>query len=149
MQASQPKKDDAKYTHPEIVKGHTSVKQVLDRYKALCGLRDKCKQEWAQHEIDYKKSRAKQLSISEDTFKIFKELYKEGAFQDASDKLCAASSYESVKDYNENNWKKVPPFDVQDENEKFLNQKQLKLWRKYGHYIERVYTPSTDVIVVD
>ena len=150
LQTTQPKKDDAKYNHPEIVKGSTSVKQVLDRYKELCELRDKCEQEWEQHGIDYKRSCASQLTISEDTFKVFKELYKDGAFKDASDKLCAAASrYESVKDYNENNWKEVPLFDVQDEGRKFLNQKQLNLWRKYGQYVEQFYTPSNDVIVTE
>ena len=118
----EPKKDDAKYNHPEIVKGSTSVKQALDRYKELCDLRSKYEQEWEQHGIDYQRSRASKLTISEDTFKVFKELYKDGAFRDASDKLCAAASrYESVKDYNENNWKEVPLFDVQDEGRKFLN----------------------------
>ena len=135
LRASQPKKDDAKYNHPEIVKGSTSVKQVLDRYRELCDLRDKYKQEWEQYKIDYKKSHAPKLSISEDTFKVFKELYKDGAFKDASGKLCAAASrYESVEDYNENNWKEVPLFDVRDESRKFLTQKQLKLWQKYGRY---------------
>ena len=147
LQKAEPKKDDAKYNHPEIVKGSTSVKQVLDRYKELCELRDKCEQEWEQYGIDYKKSRANKLSISEDTFKVFKELYKDGAFKDASDKLRAASRYESVKDYNENSWKEVPLFDAIDGNRKFLNQKQLKLWQKYGHYVSQVYTPSSDVIV--
>ena len=131
---TQPKKDDAKYNHPEIVKGSTSVKQVLDRYKELRELRDKCQQEWDQYEIDYKKNRAKKLTISEDTFKVFKELYKDGAFKDASEKLCAAAArYDSVKDYNENNWKEVS-FNTRDETPKFLNQKRLKLWQKYGDY---------------
>ena len=135
LRKAEPKKDDAKYNHPEIIKGSTSVKQVLDRYKELCDLRKKYEQEWEQYEIDYKHSRASKLSISEDTFKIFKELYKDGAFENASGKLCAAASrYESVKDYNENNWKEVPSFDRRDESRKFLNQKQLKLWQKYGHY---------------
>ena len=136
LRTTQPTKEDAKYNHPEIVKGSISVKQALDRYKELCDLRSKCKQEWEQHGIDYKRSRANKLTISEDTFKVFKELYKDGAFKDASDKLCAAAShYESVKDYNENNWKKVPLFDVREESRKFLDQKQLKLWPKYGKYI--------------
>ena len=42
LRTSQPEKNDAKYNHPEIVKGSTSVKQVLDRYKELCDLRNKC-----------------------------------------------------------------------------------------------------------
>ena len=152
LQASQPKKDDAKYNHPEIVKGSTSVKQVLDRYKELHDLKDKCEQEWEQHGIDYKQSRAKKLSISEDAFKLAKELYEDNIFfsGSGSEKLCAAiARYKSVKDYNENNWKEVPLFDVQEEGKKFLNQKQLKLWHKYGDYIERCYTPSNAVIVVD
>ena len=135
LRATQPTKDDAKYNHPEIVKGSTSVKQALDRYKELCDLRSKYEQEWEQHGIDYKRSQAKKLSISEDTFRVFKELYKDGAFKDASDKLrAAASRYESVKDYNENNWKEVPLYDVRDEGKKFLTQKQFKLWQKYGKY---------------
>ena len=150
LQKTQPKKDDAKYNHPEIVKGSTSVKQALDRYKELCDLRNKYEQEWEQHGIDYQRSRASKLTISEDTFKIFKELYKDGAFRDASDKLrAAASRYESVKDYNENNWKEVPLFDVQDEGRKYLNQKQLKLWKKYGHYVKHPYTPSNRAIVTE
>ena len=152
LQASQPKKDDAKYNHPEIVKGNTSVKQVLDRYKELCELRNKYEQEWEQHGIDYKKSRANKLSISDDTFKIAKDLYKDQIFfsGDGSEKLYAAvARYESVKDYNENNWKEVPLYDVQDEGRKFLNQKQLKLWRKYGDYVRRGYTPSCVAIVTE
>ena len=150
LQAAQPKKDDAKYNRPEIVKGSTSVKQALDRYKELCDLRSKYEQEWEQHGIDYQRSRASKLTISEDTFKVFKELYKAGAFRDAPDKLCAAASrYESVKDYNENNWKEVPLFAAEDESRKFLNQKQLKLWQKYGRYVEHPYTPSCDAIATE
>ena len=150
LQASQPKKDDAKYNHPEIVKGNTSVKQVLDRYKELCELRNKYEQEWKQHGIDYQHEHASKLSISEDTFKVFKELYKDGAFKDASDKLCAASRYESVEDYNENSWKEVPLFDKREESRKFLTQKQLKLWQKYGHYIESFYeAPVTEWMMYD
>ena len=135
LQAAQPKKDDVKYNHPEIVKGSTSVKQVLDRYNELRDLRKKCEQEWEQYEIDYKKERANKLTISEDTFKVFKELYKDGAFRDASGKLCAAASrYESVKDYNENNWKEVS-FRDQEESKNCLDQKQLKLWPKYKRYL--------------
>ena len=153
LQASQPKKDDAKYNHPEIVKGNTSVKQVLDRYKELCELRNKYQQEWEQYELDYKHRGASKLSISEDTFKVFKELRNEGVFASGTlnpfAKLFdAIDCYESVKDFNENNWKKVS-FDAREENRKFLNQKQLKLWRKYSLYIEPVYTPSNDVIVID
>ena len=141
LRTTQPKKEDAKYNHPEIVKGNISVKQVLDRYKELCELRNKCDQEWKQYEIDYKKSRAKKLSISEDTFRVFKELYNDGAFKDASEKLCAAASrYESVKDYNENNWKEVR-FCDQEEYKNCLNQKQLKLWQKYNRYINHPSQP--------
>ena len=141
LQTTQPKKDDAKYNHHEIVQGSTSVKQVLDRYNELRDLRKKYEQEWEQYAIDYKKSRVNKLSISEDTFKVFKELYKDGAFKDASDKLCAAASrYESVKDYNENVWKEVR-FCDQDEYKNCLNQKQLKLWQKYNRYIREPSHP--------
>ena len=134
LQTAQPKKDDAKYNHPEIVKGSTSVKQALDRYKELCDLGKKCEQEWEQYEIDYKRSRAKKLSISEDTFRMCKELYNDGAFP-TGNKVCGAvASYESVKDFNENSWKQVS-FDRREESRKFLNQKQPKLWKKYGGYI--------------
>ena len=140
LQTTQPKKDDTKYNHPEIVKGSTSVKQALDRYKELCALRKKCEQEWGQYELDYKHRNAKKLDMSEDTFKVFKELYKEGV--SASDKLCTAvSRYDSVKDYNENNWKDVTSFDERDESRKFLNQKQLKLWQKYGCYTDQFKAP--------
>ena len=141
LQKTQPKKDDAKYNHHEIIQGSTSVKQVLDRYKELRDLRSKYEQEWEQYVIDYRKGRAEKLSISEDTFKVFKELYKDGAFKDASDKLCAAASrYESVKDYNENSWQEVS-FSSQDEYKNCLNQKQLKLWRKYSRYISMPSQP--------
>ena len=152
LQKTQPKKDDAKYNHPEIVKGNTSVKQVLDRYKELCELRDKYTQEWRQHEIDYKHSLVKKLNISEDTFRVFKELYKEGLFKDIalkSEKLYDASLYDSVKDYNENSWENVR-VDMRDECKKFLNQKQLKLWRKYGGYMQSHVEPDvTDWMMYD
>lgn len=137
LRTTEPKKDDVKYNRPEIVKGTTSVKQALDRYRELCDLRNKCEQEWKQYEIDYKRSRAGKLNISEDTFKIFKDLYKDGIyFTGNTERLdAAAARYESVKDYNENNWKEVSFGDVRDESRKFLNQKQFKLWAKYGHYI--------------
>ena len=144
LQKTQPKKDDAKYNHPEIVKGNTSVKQVLDRYKELCELRDKYTQEWEQYEIDYKHSHAGKLSISEDTFKIVKDLYKDGIYfsSSAAGKLNAAvARYASVQDYNENNWKEVASFDAREEGKKFLNQKQLKLWQKYGRYINQYSDP--------
>ena len=137
LRTTQPKKDDAKYNHPEIVKGSTSVKQVLDRYKELRALRDKYEQEWEQYEIDYKKRHASKLSISEDTFRVFKELYKEGVFENIvlkSPLLYDASLYASVKDFNENSWKNVK-FDTREEGNKFLNQKQFKLWQKYSRYI--------------
>lgn len=147
LRTTQPEKNDTKYNHPEIVKGNTSVKQVLDRYKELCELRNKCSQEWNQYISDYKHSHAGKLSISEDTFRVFKELYKEGIFTSgaiiASSKLRdAVILYESVKDYNENNWEHVSSFDWCDEGKKFLNQKQLKLWRKYGDYTEHRYAPD-------
>ena len=152
LQKTQPKKDDEKYNHHEIVKGNTSVKQALDRYRELCDLKDKYEKEWEQHGIDYKRSRAKKLSISEDTFKLVKELYNDQIrlSGDGAEKLYAAvARYESVKDYNENNWKEVPLYDVQDEGRKFLTQKQLKLWRKYGDYVKRFYTPSSRAIVTE
>ena len=146
LRTTQPKKDDAKYNHPEIVKGNTSVKQALDRYKELCELRNKYSQEWDQYVSDYKHSHAKKLSISEDTFKVFKELYKEGVFKSGtivpSSTLYDARRYESVEDYNENSWKEVTSFDYCDEGKKFLNQKQLKLWRKYGNYTEHRHVPG-------
>lgn len=145
LQATQPKKDDAKYNHPEIVKGSTSVRQVLDRYKELCELCDKYAQEWEQYEIDYKRHNAKKLDVSEDTFRVFKELYKEGVFvssslNSSSSLYAAAARYDSVKDYNENYWKEVT-FNERDESIKFLNQKPLKLWRKYGGYVDHPRAP--------
>ena len=146
LRKTQPTKDDAKYNHPEIVKGSTSVKQALDRYKELRERRDKYGQEWKQYMLDYKLSRAKKLSISEDTFRVFKELYKEDVFTSGTLNVLtklfdAAISYESVKDYNENNWKNAR-FDTRDECRKFLNQKQFKLWQKYGKYIEQHSEPN-------
>ena len=144
LQATQPKKDDEKYNHPEIVKGNISVKQVLDRYKELCELRDKCAQEWEQYEIDYKRSHSKKLSISEDTFKIVKDLYKDGIYfsSGAAEKLNAAvARYESVKDFNENNWKEVN-FTAREESGKFLTQKQFKLWQKYRGYVHEYNGPA-------
>lgn len=145
LRMSQPEKSDAKYNHPEIVKGNTSVKQVLDRYKELCELCDKYAQEWEQYEIDYKRRNAKKLDVSEDTFRVFKELYNANAFtsnslNSSSSLYAAASRYDSVKDYNENNWKEIS-FDERDEGKKFLNQKQLKLWRKYGGYVDQFKAP--------
>ena len=154
LRTTQPEKNDAKYNHPEIVKGSTSVKQVLDRYKELCELSNKYRQEWEQYKIDYQHSHAKKLSISEDTFKVFKELYKEGIFASGainpSSKLFdAIVRYKSVKDFNENSWKEVS-FDARDEGKKFLNQKQLKLWQKYGCYNEQFYGPRvTDWMMYD
>ena len=143
LQTTQPKKDDAKYNHPEIVKGNTSVKQVLDRYKELRELQDKYEQEWEQYKLDCQHSRAKKLNISEDTFKVFKELYRQGVFENiavTSETLYDASLYASVKDFNENSWKNVK-FDEVEEGRKFLNQKQLKLWGKYGKYNDQFREP--------
>ena len=154
LQASQPKKDDAKYNRPEIIKGTTSVKQALDRYKELCDLGRKYDQEWEQYEIDYKHSHAQKLSISEDTFRVCKELYNEGIFRSdainpASKMYDAIIRYDSVKDCNENSWKNVS-FDARDEGRKFLNQKQLKLWRKYGSYVRQFDAPRvTDWMMYD
>lgn len=139
LQASQPDKSNAKYSRPEIVKGTTSVKQALDRYKELCELETKCEQEWEQYELDYKHRNAKKLDISEDTFRVFKELYKSDVFNSGTLNVscalcCDALHYESVKDFNENSWKRVS-FNAGDEGRKFLNQKQSKLWRKYGNYV--------------
>lgn len=147
LQVSQPKEDDAKYNHPEIVEGNISVKQALDRYKELHELYNKYKQEWEQHIIDYKRSRAKKLNISDDTFRIFKDLYNDGIFvTGTTERLNAAvARYESVEDYNENNWKEVAAPDARDEGRKFLTQKQLKLWRKYGDYVNQSHSP----LVVD
>ena len=144
LRTKQPDKSDAKYNHPEIVKGTTSVKQALDRYKELCELRDKCEQEWGQLVMDYKHSHAGKLTISEDTFRIVKELDKEGIrLTGDTEKLYnAITRYESVEDYNENNWKDVSSFDGRDESRKFLTQKQFKLWRKYGIYIPSYYGPA-------
>ena len=146
LQASQPKKDDAKYNHPEIVKGSTSVKQVLDRYRELRDLRNKYSQEWEQYEIDCKHRQAGELSISEDTFRVFKELYEgdvftSGTLNPSSKIFDAIRCYKSVKDYNENHWEHIQ-FDDIREGRNFLNQKQLKLWRKYGRYIGQFSAPS-------
>ena len=150
LQMTQPKKDDEKYNHHEIIKGTTSVKQALDRYKELCDLGKKCEQEWAQYELDYKHSRAKKLSMSEDTFRMCKELYNDGALPSGNKVYAAVARYDSVKDYNENNWKEVPFGDVRDEGRKFLNQKQFKLWRKYGSYVRQFDAPRvTDWMMYD
>ena len=143
LQKAEPKEEDAKYNRPEIVKGSTSVKQVLDRYKELCDLRNKYAQEWKQYELDYKHSHAKKLGISEDTFKVFRELYNAKVFSYSSATATlgdAIRRYDSVKDHNENSWKEVS-FDERDEGRKFLNQKQLKLWRKFGCYTKQFYGP--------
>ena len=142
LRTAQPEKSDAQYNHPEIVKGSTSVKQALDRYKELCELRNKYSQEWEQYKIDYKHNHAKKLDVSEDTFRVFKELHKEGVFKNLnpSAKLYDAIRYESVKDYNENHWKEVS-FDERDEGRNFLNQKQFKLWQKYGRYVDQFKAP--------
>lgn len=148
LQTTQPKKDDAKYNRREIIKGSTSVKQALDRYKELCDLGRKCEQEWKKYELDYKHSHAKKLSVSEDTFRVCKELYKEGAFSSGvinpSSKIYdAIIRYDSVKDFNENSWTQVS-FDARDEGRKFLNQKQFKLWQKYGGYVRQFDAPRVE-----
>ena len=154
LQTTQPKKDDAKYNHPEIVKGSTSVKQALDRYKELCDLGKKHEQEWEQYELDYKHSHAPKLSVSEDTFRVCKELYDanifaSGAINPSAKLYDAIIRYENVKDCNENSWEHVS-FDARDEGRKFLNQKQLKLWRKYGSYIRQFDAPRvTDWMMYD
>lgn len=146
LRTTQPDKSDAKYNRPEIVKGTTSVKQALDRYKELCDLCDKYAQEFEQYELDYKHRNAKKLDLSEDTFRVFKELHRAGVFKsDAMNPFAglydAIMCYESVKDYNENSWKEVT-FDKRDESRKFLNKKQLKLWRKYGRYVDQFNAPQ-------
>ena len=153
LQKTQPKKDDEKYNHPEIVKGAISVKQALDRYKELCELRSKYEQECAQYVADYKHRHAKKLDISEDTFKVFKELYKTGIFASGilnpSTTLYDAIYCESVKEFNENSWKNVS-FDGRAEGKKLLTQKQFKLWQKYGRYNKQFYGPiATDWMMYD
>ena len=154
LQMTQPKKDDAKYNRHEIIKGTTSVKQALDRYKELCDLGRKCEQEWDQYELDYKHSHAQKLSVSEDTFRMCKELYNAHLFTSnslnpSSSLYNAITRYESVKDCNENSWKQVS-FDARDEGRKFLNQKQFKLWRKYGSYVRQFDAPRvTDWMMYD
>ena len=154
LQTTQPKKDDEKYNRHEIIKGTTSVKQALDRYKELCDLGRKCEQEWEQYELDYKHNHAQKLSLSEDTFRMCKELHKEGLFlsgviNPASKLYDAIIRYDSVKDCNENSWKQVS-FDARDEGRKFLNQKQFKLWRKYGSYVRQFDAPRvTDWMMYD
>ena len=154
LRAAQPKKDDAKYNHHEIVQGNTSVKQALDRYKELCELSEKYEQEWEQYVSDYKHSHAKKLSISEDTFRVFKELYKadvflSGTLNPSTTLFDAIISYESVKDHNENSWKRVS-FNENEEGKKFLTQKQLKLWGKYGNYTGQFHAPRvTDWMMYD
>lgn len=147
LQTALPKKEDAKYNHPEIVKSSVSVKQALDRYKELRDLRNKYDQDLDQRIIDYKHSHAGKLNISEDTFRIFKDLYNNGLFIDVqSDKFKdAVTRYESVKDYNENNWKEVSLYDMRDTGANFLNRKQLKLWQRFGCYNDQYRGPrSTD-----
>ena len=154
LQKTQPKKDDEKYNHHEIVKGNTSVKQVLDRYKELCELRSKYEQEWKQYVSDYKHRNAKKLSISEDTFRVFKELHKgnifaSGATNPFSELFEAIIRYKSVKDCNENSWENVS-FDAYNEGKKFLAQKQLKFWKKYGKYNQQFDGPIvTDWMMYD
>ena len=145
LRTTQPEKNDAKYNRHEIVQGNTSVKQVLDRYKELCELREKYSQEWEQYKLDYKHSHAKKLNISEDTFRVFKELRKadifsSGTLNPSTTLYDAIICSESVKDFNENSWEHVS-FDENEEGKKFLAQKQLKLWKKYGDYIGQFHAP--------
>lgn len=145
LRTTEPKKEDAKYNHPEVVKGTTSVKQALDRYRELRELRNKYEQEWDQYILDYKHRNARKLDVSEDTYRVFKELYKADVFKPGvispSTKLYdAITDYKSVKDFNENSWERVS-FDGPKEGRKFLNQKQLKLWKKYGNYTRQFDPP--------
>ena len=146
LQSAQPKKEDAKYNHPEIAKGETTVAEVLNRYKELCALERKYKKEWDDYKNDVKHNRAGHLNISEDTYKVFKELDAVGAFNRDSiniynNTLQNSVCYKSVADYNENNWKKVS-IDERDESRNFLKQKHLKLWSRYGQYIRQFDAPN-------
>ena len=145
LKSTQPKKEDAKYNHTEIAKGETTVVEVLNRYKELHALRSKYEKEWDEYENDVKHNRAGHLDLSEDTFRVFKELHAIKVFSsDAislNNTLYKALRYESVADYNENNWKEVS-FDGSVESRKFLNQKRLKLWSKYGQYTDQFYAPN-------
>ena len=148
LKSTQPKKEDAKYNHPEIAKGETTVAEVLNRYKELHALSRKYAKEWEDYQNDVKHNRAGHLNISEDTYKVFKELHAIGAFsRDAinvyNNALGNALRYESVADYNENNWEKVS-IDTRDESRNFLNQKRPKLWQKYGGYIEQFSEPRVE-----
>ena len=145
LQSTQPKKEDAKYNHPEIVKGETTVAEVLNRYKELHALERKYKKEWDDYQTSVQHNRAGHLDISEDTFKVFKELCAIEAFSsnaiNINNTLYKALQYESVADYNENNWKSVS-FDGRDESRNFLNQKRPKLWSRFGQYIDQFYAPD-------
>ena len=145
LKAVQPKKEDAKYNRPEIAKGEITVAEALNRYKELHVLEHKYAKEWDDYQISLKHKSAKHLDISEDTFRVFKELHNTGIFsRDAiniyNNAWEDALRYESVSDFNENNWKSVQT-DERDESRKFLNQKRLKLWNKYGQYVDQFYAP--------
>ena len=145
LQTAQPKKEDAKYNHPEIAKGETAVAEVLNRYKELHALKRKYAKEWDDYKISVQHRGAKHLNISEDTFRVFKELYATGVFsRDAinsyNNTLIDALQYGSVADFNENNWKSVHT-DERDDSRNFLNQKRPKLWSKYGQYVDQFRAP--------
>lgn len=145
LKSTQPKKEDAKYNHPEIAKGETTVAEVLNRYKELNALERKYAKEWDDYQTNVKHNGARHLNISEDTFRVFKELYTTGVFsRDAinsyNNTLVDALKYESVEDFNENNWKSVCT-DERDDSRNFLNQKRLKLWNKYGRYVDQFHAP--------
>ena len=145
LKSTQPKKEDAKYNHPEILKGETTVAEVLNRYKELYALERKYKKEWEDYQTSVKHNRAGHLDVSEDTFKVFKELDAIGVFsRDAiyyNNTLYKALRYESVADYNENNWESVC-IDTSVESRNFLKQKRLKLWDRYGQYIRQFDAPN-------
>ena len=145
LQSTQPKKEDAKYNHPEIVKGETTVAEVLNRYKELYALERKYKKEWDDYQTGVKHNRAGHLDISEDTFKVFKELYAIRVFDSSAinvnNMLYKALQYESVADYNENNWKSIR-IDEGVESRNFLNQKRPKLWYRYKQYVDQFYAPN-------
>lgn len=143
LKTAQPKKEDTKYNHPEIAKGETTVAEALNRYKELHALKCKYEKEWDDYKINVRHQGAKHLNISEDTFKVFKELYTTGVLSHEavnSRTIVDALQYGSVEDFNENNWKSVH-IDEHDVSRKFLNQKHLKLWDKYGQYIDQFYAP--------
>lgn len=143
LKTVQPKKEDTKYNHPEIAKGETTVAEVLNRYKELHALERKYAKEWDDYKINVKHRGARHLNISEDTFRVFKELYTTGVLSREAINSCTlvdALQYGSVEDFNENNWKSVHT-DERDDSRNFLNQKHPKLWNKYGRYIDQFKAP--------